>query len=86
MQHCNAIDNSYLFRIKCYATASTAESVFIIGGHTRGKPDTTTTIAEYKNGNWIHAGNLAKSRYGHGAITLGDITMIVGGTHNEGME
>ena len=71
-------------RISCYATASTEESVFIIGGYTKGSPDVTSRIAEYKNGEWIDGGNLAQARYGHGAITSESMTFVIGGTHNDG--
>ena len=71
--------NSFIFRISDYATASTSDSVLIIGGLTRGSPSRTSTIAEYKDGNWKNVGNLAQARYGHGAITSGSVTMVVGG-------
>ena len=45
-------------------------------------PTYTSTIAEYKDGNWKNVGNLAQARYGHGAITSGSITMVVGGWAN----
>ena len=68
-----------IFRISYYATASTDESVYIIGGFTAGSPHRITTIAEYKDGNWRIAGNLAQARNNHGAITSGSTTMVVGG-------
>jgi len=68
-----------IFRIATYATASTAESVFIIGGFTNGQPFRTRTIAEYKDGIWKVAGYLALGRINHGAITSGSVTMVVGG-------
>ena len=70
------IDN---FRITDYATASTDESVLIIGGYTGGSPSIISTIAEYKNGSWKNIGNLAQARYRHSAITSGPVTIIVGG-------
>ena len=73
-----------LFRISHYATASTSESVLIIGGYTSGSPSFSSTIAEYKNGSWKNVGNLAKARYSHGAITSGSVTMVVGGWSNNG--
>ena len=67
-----------------YATASTSESVLIIGGDTG--TSYTSTIAEYKDGIWKNIGNLMQARYGHGAIsdTSGSITMVVGGYPNRG--
>ena len=67
-----------------YASASTSDSVLIIGGFTAGSPDYTSTIAEYKDGNWKNVGNLAQARRSHGAITSGSITMIVGGIPDSG--
>ena len=72
----------YIFRISAYATASTDESVLIIGGYTGGSPSRISTIAEYKDGNWKNVGNLAQARYGHGAITSGSVTMVAGGYSN----
>ena len=76
--------NSFHFRISWYATASTSESVLIIGGYTNGSPFYTSTIAEYKDGSWKNIGNLAQARRAHGAITSGSITMVVGGIPNSG--
>ena len=67
-----------------YATASTVDSVYIIGGYTAGSPSCTSTIAEYKDGNWKSVGNLAQSRFRHGAITSESTTMVIGGTPNSG--
>ena len=73
-----------IFSFSYYATASTSESVLIIGGYTCGNPPKTSIVAEYKNGNWKNVGNLTKALEGHGAITLGSITMVVGGFPNTG--
>ena len=54
----------------------------IIGGNTSGIPEIISTVAEYKNGSWKNIGNLAQARDGHGAITSGSVTMIVGGDPN----
>ena len=74
--------HKYFFRISHYATTSINDSVFIIGGYT-GRGRDITTIAEYKDGNWSIAGNLAQARSGHGAITFarstGYMTMVLGG-------
>ena len=56
----------------------------IIGGYTNGSPYRTSTIAEYKDGNWKNVGNLAQARDGHGAITSGSVTMVAGGYSNDG--
>ena len=76
--------NSFIFRISHYATASTDESVYIIGGYIAGSPSYTSTIAEYKDGDWKNVGNLAQGRHAHGAITSGSTTMVVGGIPNSG--
>ena len=67
-----------------YATASTSDSVLIIGGNTGVSPYTSSTIAQYKDGIWKNIGNLAQARRAHGAITSGSITMVVGGWPNSG--
>ena len=70
-----------------YATASTEESVYIIGGYTGynpGYPDRITTIGEYRNGKWSIAGNLSQARDCHAAISFGAYTMIVGGYPDSG--
>ena len=72
------VDNKLHLRISYYVTASTDESVLIIGGFTGGSPNIISTIAEYKDGSWKNIGILAQARYGHGAITSGSVTMIVG--------
>ena len=64
------------FSIKDYATASTSDSVFVIGGLANGYR--TTVIAQFKDDDWFHAGNLKGSRYGHNALTFETMTMIVG--------
>ena len=76
--------NDFIFRIGYYATASTDECVYIIGGSTAGSPSYTSTIAEYKDGDWKNVGNLVQGRHAHGAITSGSITMVVGGYPNGG--
>ena len=77
--------SKFIFSFSYYATASTSESVLIIGGYTAFQ-SYTSTIAEYKDGTWKNVGNLMQARYGHGAIsdTSGSITMVVGGYPNRG--
>ena len=57
-----------------YSTASTSEAAYIIGGWT-----TLSIIAELKNDVWTQFGNLAKGRYSHGSISLGNEFMVIGG-------
>ena len=71
----------FLSRISYYATASTEESVYIIGGWTGDMStfEKTPIIAEYKNDKWYNVGSLKQSRHSHGAITSGSFTMVIGG-------
>ena len=63
-----------LREISGYATASTSEAAYIIGGwYAR------SLIAQFKNGAWSQFGTLAKGRYAHGSITLGNQFMVIGG-------
>jgi len=66
--------------ISSYATTSTDESVYIIGGWTGSTQ--SSTIARYSNGSWTKPGSLKQGRTGHGAITIEGITMILGGEFN----
>ena len=74
----------WYYRISLYATASTNESIYIIGGYVGGSASYTSTIAEYKEENWKNVGNLAQARAYHGAITSESTTMSVGGYPNRG--
>ena len=76
---------NYSFSISLYATASSEESVYIIGGWdgaSSGDPS-LDIIAQYKDDAWFNLGNLAQRKRGHGAITFThfseSITMIIGG-------
>ena len=74
-----------LSRISYYATASTEESVYIIGGWTYDSSTNNRTpiIAEYKNDEWYNVGSLNQSRHAHGAITSGSLTMVIGGSSDD---
>ena len=78
-----------LFSIAYYATTSTKESVYILGGFNNdlNTSRSTSIIAEYKNGQWFNVGNLSQIKYGHGAITFdhysGAITMVLGGSSED---
>ena len=54
-----------------YATTSTKDAVFVIGGMNNGK-----TIAEYKNRKWTNVGELEKIRFQTRSITFGGQAMI----------
>ena len=59
--------------------ASTAESVYVLGGEIGITNTYLSTIAQFKNDGWIYAGDLAQGKIQHAAITSGPYTMIVGG-------
>ena len=44
----------------------------------------TSTIAKYKNDIWTIAGNLKLARSSHGAITVKERTLIIGGWRESG--
>ena len=73
-------------RISYYATTSTEESVYIIGGWTADSSNgyRTPIIAEYKNDQWYNVGNLKQSRHAPGAIMSGLLTMVIGGSSTDG--
>ena len=63
--------------------------MFIIGGLTEisydpSPQDYSSAIAKYENGVWEMAGSLKRGRFGHGAITIGSKTMIIGGENGSG--
>ena len=66
-----------VFRLADYAAVSFAKSVFIYGGND-GKSE-LKTVAEYRNSEWSHAGNLLYSREGHNAIINGNVALVMGG-------
>ena len=69
------LDSLRNFRsIRYYSTAHTSEAVYIIGGY-----HTQDIVAEFKDNAWRQLDNLNLGRNGHGSITVGGQTMIVGG-------
>ena len=64
-------------RISEYATANSPDAAYIIGGYTRN------LVAEFKNDQWTQLDDLNKGRLGHGSITVGARTMIVGGYYEK---
>ena len=68
----------FLFsRIFYYSTAYTSDAVFIIGGHD-GSPN-LSIVAQFKDNEWTQVADLNQGRNGHGSITIGDQTLIIGG-------
>ena len=70
-----------MFSIYFYASVSTQTSVLIIGGVSNGRY--SSSIVEYKDGWWTVIGNLKQARYGHEAILIGSLVMIIGGDSND---
>ena len=58
---------------------SIGEAAFIIGGPMSIIGDPPGIIAEYRNDKWSLLESLNTDRFGHGSITYGDSTMIIGG-------
>ena len=65
--------------ISYYSTAATSDAAYIIGGYPY-----YSTIAEFKDNQWRKLGDLEQQRYGHGSISDGLRTMVVGGYTNSG--
>ena len=63
-----------LSKIWGYSTVSTSEAAYIIGGNY-----TREIIAEFKNDAWSQFGTLAKGRWRHGSISMGNEFMVIGG-------
>jgi len=53
------------------------DAVYIIGG-----AFTQDIVAEFKNNQWRQLADLNQGRHGHGSITIGAQTMIIGGYFN----
>ena len=60
--------------VSYYSTTQTLDAVYIIGGWY-----TKNIVAEFKNDQWRRLANLNEGRHGHGSITIGGETMIIGG-------
>ena len=70
-----------------YSTAANDEAayiggMYIIGGY-QGSGN-SPTIAEFKNDKWTKLGGLTRGRQHHGSISIGQRTMVVGGTISSG--
>ena len=58
-----------------YSATNTPDAAYIIGGYY-----TENLVAEFRNDQWAQLDDLNKGRAGHGSITVGARTMIVGGS------
>ena len=74
----DSLSNIIISRIVAYySTASTEDSVYIIGGWQDSS--SSRTIAQFKDNEWVKIGDLNQGRRGHGSITVGLQTIIIGG-------
>ena len=62
-------------RISYYSTANSADAAYIIGGGLYNQ----NLVAEFREDQWRELDQLNNGRIGHGSITIGTQTMIVGG-------
>ena len=72
---------SHYFRIYGYAATWTSDEVFILGGYYSKHQ---ATIAKYSNGAWSNIGKLLQGRYSHAAISHDGVTLIIGGSTDNG--
>ena len=70
--------NFKILRICDFATASTNSAAYIIGGYGNGD-EKLSTIAEFKNNQWLKIGDLNEKKYSLSAISHGEERLIVGG-------
>ena len=74
--------NIIFSRIVRYATASTPDSAFIIGGWDGSTK--SDLIARFQNNEWSQYGTLHRRRAGPGSVTFGNQTLIIGGWTDDG--
>ena len=67
--------------ISDYGVISTETSVFIFGGYTGSREE--STIAEYNENGWTEVSQMISSRRGHSAIQISDRVIIVGGKNTK---
>ena len=65
-----------------YATASTSSAAYVIGGNNSDGNSymAVSTIAQYKNNQWLKIGDLNEKKYYHSAILYNGEYLIVGGS------
>ena len=66
---------SIFSEINQYSATQTSDVVYIIGGMM-----TMNIVAEFKENIWKRLADLKQGRWGHGSITVGGQTMIIGGS------
>ena len=75
----NSFVTVYLRKISLYSVASTSKAAFVIGGYPY-----SDVITKFANDEWSLYGNLQRRRDGHGSITSGTDTLIIGGNTIDG--
>ena len=68
-----------ILRISHYATASTDSAAYIIGGYNYGYQRKVSTIAQFKNNQWLKIGDVNKKKSFLSAISHDGEYLIVGG-------
>ena len=68
--------NLYIRGISAYSTTQTLDSVYIIAGYF-----TQNIVAAFKDNQWRRLGDLNQARAEHGSITVGDLSLIIGGIY-----
>ena len=71
-----------ILSISHYATASTDSAAYIIGGYNSDGNTyfLVSTIAQYKNNEWLKIGDLNEKKRDHSAILYNGEYLIVGGS------
>ena len=64
-----------------YSVSSTNQAAFFIGGWVESSR--SSVIAKYENDEWSLYGNLKTPRMGHGSITYGTTTLVIGGNSDD---
>ena len=74
-----------LISIHSYATVTTSQGAWIIGGRDNSAADAfdVTTVACYNTSGWSRLDDLQGARRGHRAIINGDKIYVVGGTSTQ---
>ena len=71
--------------IAFYSTTESADTAYIIGGQQMY----SNIVAQYNDDNaspWQRLPNLNRGRHGHGSISAGDKTLVIGGWARESQE
>lgn len=69
----------FTLSISSYASVSSKDAVFILGGRNYNLDSCVSTIARFQNERWEKVGDLKTARCGLGAVKYGPNFMIFGG-------